>query len=146
MPVSANSVLVPNTPSLEAQEPGGARIHIIDWELSQFGHRAYDVGQMIGDLYERKHFNGVDGAVWAIQGFVDGYGILSEDMAFRTAIHVGIQLLGWYIRRHPASPLNGTPDQITGAAKIGMDFILKGWEKDRAWFESSVLACLFSRT
>ncbi|KAK7757531.1 hypothetical protein SLS62_000546 [Diatrype stigma] len=50
------------------------KLFIVDWEFAQYGHRAYDIGQMIGDMYERKHFKGVEGAIWAIDGFIDGYG------------------------------------------------------------------------
>lgn len=98
---------------------------------------------MTGDLYERKHFNDVDTAMWAMQGFIDGYGRLSDEMAFRTAIHAGVHLIGWYTRRAPNAPLMGTPEQIVGAMALGRDFIVKGWEKDKNWFEGSVLAPLF---
>ncbi len=46
------------------------QLFIVDWELAQIGHRAYDLGQMIGDLYERKHFNDVDCALWIMEGFI----------------------------------------------------------------------------
>ncbi len=140
------SVLIPNLRSLEAQQPEAAnKLVVIDWEYAQFGHRSHDLGQMIGDFYERKHFNDIDAAIWAIQGFVAGYGGLSDDMAFRTAIHTGVHLLHWYNRRAPTRPLTGTPDQIMGAVTLGKDFIVKGWEKDRHWFENSVLASLFAK-
>ncbi|CAM1508891.1 Fc.00g026300.m01.CDS01 [Cosmosporella sp. VM-42] len=137
------NVLATDILSLEAERPGKPEFSVIDWEFAQFGPRAYDLGQMIGDVYERKHFHNVDGALWTIRGFIKGYGGLSEEMAFRTAIHVGVHLLGWYTRRVPTSPLKGTPEQIADAVKLGRDFVLKGWEKDRTWFEGSVLASLF---
>lgn len=99
---------------------------------------------MIGDLYERKHFKGLDNALWAIQGFLQGYGPLSNELAFRTAIHAGVHLICWYTRRDPKTPPQGTPEQIHGGIKTGVDFIVKGWKKDRAWFENSPLAYLFS--
>ena len=117
----------------------------MDWEFAQFGHRAYDLGQMIGDLYERKHFKDVDGAIWAIQGFIEGYGALSEEMAFRTAIHTGVQLICWCKRGPPhMRPPWATPERIAGVVKLGMDFVVKGWERDRGWLEGSALAGLFS--
>ena len=116
---------------------------VIDWEYAQFGHRAYDLGQMVGDLYERKHFNDAEAAMWTIKGLVDGYGGLSDEMAFRTAIHAGVQLLHWYNRRDPSTPLTGTPRQIADAVAVGTDFVVKGWSRDRTWFEGSVLAPLF---
>jgi len=114
--------------------------------MAQFGHRAYDVGQMIGDLYERKHFMEVDRAIWAIDAFIEGYGALSEEMAFRIAIHTGVQLITWMIRGRPLHmrPVWATRERAVGVVKLGMTFILKGWEKDREWFDRSVLAGLFS--
>ncbi|KAK2668660.1 Ecdysteroid kinase-like [Fusarium oxysporum f. sp. vasinfectum] len=49
-------------------------IIFIDWEMCQFGHRAYDLGHMIGDLYEAYHFHSSDIALTMIRGFMDGYG------------------------------------------------------------------------
>ncbi|CZR69204.1 uncharacterized protein PAC_19104 [Phialocephala subalpina] len=139
----AGNVLVPNAllPKLEA-----INLVVIDWELAQIGHRAYDLGQMLGDLYERKHFKNVDGAVWAIEGFLEGYGPLDDDFAFRTAIHTGVHVLGWYNRRNPAAALRGTPEQIQSFVTFGRDLILKGWEKDKKWFEHSVFASLFQNS
>jgi hypothetical protein len=121
------------------------QLFIVDWEFAQFGHRAYDIGQMIGDLYDRKHFKNVDGAVWAIDGFIEGYGILREDMAFRVAIHTGIQLITWVTRGPPLHmrPAWATRKLIVGVVELGMTFVLKGWGRDRKWFEGSVLAGLF---
>lgn len=100
---------------------------------------------MIGDLYERKHFKNADGALAAINGFIDGYGEVGEEMAFRTAIHAGVHLICWYIRRSPKSPLKGTPEQILSVVKLGRDFVVKGCKKDRDWFENSLLASLFQK-
>jgi hypothetical protein len=98
---------------------------------------------MIGDLVEWIHFDKSDRAEWIMQGFLAGYGILTDDMAFRTAIHVGVHLLNWYNRRDPKSPVKGTPAQILDAVATGRDFIIKGWERDTQWFASSPLASLF---
>jgi hypothetical protein len=118
-------------------------LFVIDWEFTQFGHRAYDLGQMIGDLYERKHFNDVDGALAAINGFIDGYGGVGEELAFRTAIHMGVHLICRYNRRPPTGPAKGTPEQVSSAIKLGRDFVVKGFKKDKDWFAGSVLASLF---
>ena len=136
---------MPTASASEIQQQETISLFVVDWEFAQFGHRAYDIGQMIGDLYERKHFEDLENTIWAVEGFVDGYGVLSDDLAFRTAIHAGVQLLCWYIRRDPRTPPKGTPEQIIGAVRIGVDFIVKGWERDRAWFENTPLASLFAR-
>jgi hypothetical protein len=116
---------------------------IIDWELAHLGPRSYDLGQLIGDFYERKHFKGVDSALWTMEAFVDGYGPLSEDMAFRIAIHAGVHLICWCNRRPGQPPPGVTPEQISGVVETGRDFVLKGWAKDKIWFQDSPLACLF---
>ncbi|KAI0853629.1 kinase-like domain-containing protein [Daldinia vernicosa] len=139
------NVLLPSSPSLSTGHPGAAKLFIVDWEFAQFGHRAYDIGQMIGDIYERKHFFQTDGAVPAIEGFIQGYGGLGDELAFRTAIHAGVQLIGWYTRRAPTAPLQFPLEKVTDAMRIGRDWILKGWQKDRDYFQSSPLASLFKR-
>ncbi|KAH7147841.1 kinase-like domain-containing protein [Fusarium sp. MPI-SDFR-AT-0072] len=118
-------------------------IVFIDWEMCQFGHRAYDLGHMIGDLYEAYHFHSSDIALTMIRGFMDGYGKIDDDMAFRTAIHAGVQFLGWYNRRAPSDTVKGTEEQISSAAKISTNFIVKGWERERQWFQGTPLAPLF---
>ena len=140
-----NSVLLPEASASDIQQQDAINLFVVDWEFTQFNHRAYDLGQIIGDLYERKHFKSLENTIWAIEGFVDGYGGLSDDLAFRTAIHTGVHFLCWYIRRDPRTPPKGTPEQIIGAVRIGVDFVVKGWERDRAWFETSPLASLFRK-
>ncbi|KAH9993652.1 kinase-like domain-containing protein [Xylariaceae sp. FL0662B] len=129
----------------EGQQPEETKLYIIDWEFTQFGHRAYDIGQMIGDLYELKHFKDIEAALWAIDAFVQSYGTMDEEMAFRVSIHTGVQLITWVTRGPPLHmrPAWATRERVAAIVKLGMTFILKGWEKDRDWFQSSVLAGLF---
>ncbi|TVY43400.1 hypothetical protein LOCC1_G003933 [Lachnellula occidentalis] len=119
-------------------------LFIVDWEFTQFGHRAYDIGQMIGDLLERKHFMQIDAAVWVLEGFIDGYGAVSEDMAFRIAVHTGVQLITWVTRGPPLHmrPAWATRERVVSIVELGITFILKGWNKDMEWLKSSVLAGL----
>lgn len=98
----------------------------------------------MADLYERKHFHDVDAVIPAMRGFAEGYGRMSDEMAFRTAIHAGVHLICWHIRRNPNHPLPAPLNKVIAALSLGRDFILKGWEKDRNWFEGSVLAPLFA--
>ncbi|KAB5570430.1 kinase-like domain-containing protein [Coniochaeta sp. 2T2.1] len=139
------NVLVSND-SKRMQHDGGEvdKLFIIDWELAQFGHRAYDVGHMIGDLYEQKHFNNTESAMPCIRGFIEGYGGPSDHLAFRTAIHAGTQLIGGYNRRPKTGKIAAPQEKTVDMLRIAKDFVVKGWEKDRAWFESSPLAPLFS--
>ena len=119
------------------------KISIIDWELAQFGHRAYDLGHIVGDLCEQKHFNDADGAMSCVRGFVEGYGGLSDELAFRTAIHVGTQLIGGYYRRPKRGGVAAPEDMVVDMLRFAKDFVVKGWERDMGWFEGSILAPLF---
>lgn len=65
-------------------------------------------------------------------------------MAFRVAIHVGVHLINWHSRRPQRGPWVATPEAIVTGLALGRDFILKGWEKDKEFFESSSLAPLFT--
>ncbi|KAI1275438.1 kinase-like domain-containing protein [Xylaria sp. FL0933] len=130
----------------DSQHPVERKLFIVDWEFTQFGHRAYDLGQMIGDIYERWLFGGVDGAIPAIEGFIEGYGQLEdEDLAYRIAIHAGVHIIGWYIRRAPNSPLLFPLAQVREAMRTGRDWIEKGWQRDVDFFKSTPLASLFSQ-
>lgn len=116
-------------------------LFIIDWELCQFGARGMDLGQMLAELFEITHFKGVDAGLWILQGLVERYFPLDEDIAFRTAIHTGVHLVCW-----SNVPGWGTPDQVEDVVRIGKDFIVKGWERDREWFVSDgTLGHLFGR-
>lgn len=116
-------------------------LFITDWELSHCGPQALDMGQMIGELYMLKHFKNLDAGLWIIQEFIEGYRpALTVDMAFRAAIHVGVHLIAW------GSSVQGwgTEEQVEDVVKVGRDFVVKGWERDLAWFKKSALECLFS--
>ncbi|KAF5636176.1 carboxypeptidase [Fusarium sp. NRRL 52700] len=137
------NVLLSRSPPVPTVPDAAAGIIFIDWEMCQIGHRAYDLGHMIGDLYEAYHFHNSDVALTMIRGFIDGYGEVDDDMAFRTAIHAGVQFLGWYNRRIPSDPAKGTTEQISSAAKISTNFIVYGWNREKQWFRRTPLAPLF---
>lgn len=99
---------------------------------------------MIGDLWERKIFNDIDIAMPVLQGLIEGYGEISDDMAFRAIMHAGTQLVGWYNRRPRTGSLMAPPEVIVAGLTIGRDLIVKGWQRDKGVFEGGVLATLFS--
>lgn len=132
------SVLIPKVPLLTQSE---TTLFIIDWEMSQIGHRALDLGQMIAELYETKHFKSVDSGIWVIEGFLEGYGPLSDKMAFRTAIHVGVHLVCWGSR----VPGWGSQQQIEEVVKVGRNLIVQGWMENKPWFERESMICLFKK-
>jgi thiamine kinase-like enzyme len=141
------SVLISQSDAASKKNPSSSTetttLFVIDWELCQMGPRALDLGQMIAELYEVKHFKDIDAGTLVLQGFVEGYRThhpFSEEMAFRTAIHVGAHLIcfgstvrGW-----------GAPKQVEELVRVGRDFIVKAWKRDRKWFEQDgTLGCLF---
>jgi hypothetical protein len=113
---------------------------VTDWELCQWGARALDLGQMVAELYQLKHFKNVDAGVWLIEGLLDGYGPIDEDMAFRIAIHIGAHFICW----GSTVPGWGTNAQVEEVVKLGRDLVVKGWQKDRNWFRRGWLQCLFT--
>ncbi|KAK6221398.1 hypothetical protein LQW54_001499 [Pestalotiopsis sp. IQ-011] len=133
----SGNILLSNPPWNEPPQLG-----IIDWEFAQFGHRSYDLGQIVGDLYEKAVFLNAD-TKSVMEAIIAGYGDLSDDMAFRTAIYVGVHLIGWYHRR-PRSAPPVAQEVVAAGLSIGRDFICKGWEKDRKFFGSTALASLFT--
>ena len=131
------SVLIRN--GLPSATKSAADLFIVDWELSHIGARALDLGQMIAELYETKLFKNVDGGLWIIDGFSKGYGSLTDEMALRTAIHVGVHLICWGSR----VPGWGSQEQIEEVVKAGRDIIVHAWMKDKQWFVGGSLGCLF---
>ncbi|TVY80540.1 4-hydroxytryptamine kinase psiK [Lachnellula suecica] len=132
----SGNVLLPSTLTPSSQPT----LHIVDWEFAQYGHRAYDIGQMIGDLYERFHFLDLNTALWVLEGFIAGYGAMSEEMAFRIAVHTGVQLITWVLRGPPLHmrPAWATRERTVGLLRLGMNLTLRGWERDRKWVEGGV--------
>jgi hypothetical protein len=120
-------------------------LYVIDWEYTQINHRTFDLGQMIADLLERHHFSGSLLALQTMQGFLKGYGKMNEDMAFRTAIHAGVHMIGWYTRRNPNAPLPAPMDVATSFMRMAVEFIVNGWEEGRGWFVGTKLGCLFEQ-
>lgn len=130
------SVLIPNVP---LTDQSSTDLLIIDWEMAQVGYRALDLGQMIAELYETKLFRDVDPGLWMIKGFLEGYGSISEQTAFRTAIHVGVHLVCWGSRVAGW----GTPEQVEEVVRVGRELIVRAWNHDKVWFKAQPLACLF---
>lgn len=131
------SILLPR--NLHQQSNTTATLFVTDWELTQCGPRALDLGQMIAELYMLKLFKGIDAGLWIIQAFVEEYrSALSVDVAFRTAIHAGVHLVAW----GSTVPGWGSAEQVEDVVRVGRDLVVKGWEKDREWFGQSDLSCL----
>ncbi|KAI9376682.1 kinase-like domain-containing protein [Aspergillus egyptiacus] len=133
----SGNVLIPKS-TLEQPLPV-TPLFITDWELSQCGSRALDLGQMVAELYLLKHYKGLDDGLWAIEGFAEGYQDISEDIAFRALIHVGVH----FIFFGSIVPDWGTQDQVRDVVRLGRDLITRAWAKDRASFKGEIWDCLF---
>lgn len=114
------------------------KMYVIDWELSHITSTAFDLGQILGDLFETRHYKDIEATEWLIEAFMEGYGPVKDNVAFKTAIQVGVHLIGLGSRS-----AKGTPEQRDSALRIGGDFVASGWKKDRAFFDRTVLKCLF---
>lgn len=132
-----SSVLVPDAP---LTDQAVVTAFVVDWEMAQIGHRALDLGQMIAELYETRLFKKLDRGMWVLEGFLEGYGPLSDEMAFRAAIHVGVHLVCWGSR----IPGWGDQREIEHVVAVGRDLIVQARRRNRAWFEEDYLRCLFA--
>jgi hypothetical protein len=128
------SVLLPTTPI-----ENDASLFIIDFESMQLGLPAGDVGTMIAEMYALYLYKSIEAGLWIITGFVQAYGYVSDDFAFRAALQVGAHLVctttvfpGW-----------GTEEKVKEVAGVGRDIVVHAWKRDRTWFERSDLAYLF---
>ncbi|KAG4418362.1 hypothetical protein IFR04_008504 [Cadophora malorum] len=130
------NILIPNATIQEGTE---TLVFVIDWETSQLGVSNIDTGQMIADLYRLWLCRGLETALWVLRGFCKGYGIVSEEHAFRTTIHAGVHL----ISRGTIDREMGTMDELEVVARAGRNILLNAYRKDMKWFEDGDLACLF---
>jgi len=108
--------------------------------MCQLGHRSSDLGQMIAEMYELTLYKDTPAGVWLIEGFAAGYGQVDDEFVLRTICHTGVHL----ISMGSNTPGWGTPEQAEQVAKEGRDVLTHAWKKDRSWFASHPLNCLFS--
>ncbi|KAM6529463.1 hypothetical protein FALCPG4_007599 [Fusarium falciforme] len=132
------NIILPNAPIQQGTE---VPMLVIDWECTQLGLPSIDFGQMIAEMYALWLYKSINAGLWMMEGFIEAYGNVSQDVAFRTAIQTGAHLLctttmfpGW-----------GTPEQVKEVTRVGRDIVVHAWKKEAAWFERGDLACLFRR-
>ncbi|EXF82231.1 phosphotransferase [Colletotrichum fioriniae PJ7] len=116
------------------------RLLVVDWEMCQLAVKPLDLGQMIAELYELKLYKDMEAGIWLIQGFVSGYGVMDDDFAFRTLLHVAVHLIGFGTTVQGW----GTQDQAKAVASEGREILKNAWAKDRGFFEKHPLGCIFS--
>lgn len=95
---------------------------------------------MIAELYELKHFKNHDAGIWLIESFIKGYGDMSEDMKWKVIVQAGAHLVCWGSRVAGW----GNEEQVEDVVRIGRDWIVNGWERNRDFFQGMVLGKLFS--
>ncbi|KAK7594810.1 hypothetical protein V3481_005810 [Fusarium oxysporum f. sp. vasinfectum] len=113
-------------------------VFVVDWEMTQLGLPSVDFGEMITEMYALWLYKSIDAGLWMMEGFIEGYGHISEEFAFRTAIHVGTHLV-CVTTDFPA----WGRENYERVVAAGKDIIVHAWKKDREWFEEGDLACLF---
>lgn len=84
-----SSVLIPDKP---IQEGKGVPIFVTDCEMAQLSVPNVDFGQMIAELYAPWPYKGITAGLWMMRELVDGYGVVDEEFAFRTALQTGAHL------------------------------------------------------
>ncbi|KAI0122121.1 kinase-like domain-containing protein [Daldinia grandis] len=127
-------------PKAQIQEGVDVPMFVIDWEMSQIGKPNLDVGQMLAELYELKLYKEKPAGLFMAHGFMEGYGPVSEDFAFRTAIQVGAHLISFGM----IVPGWGSVEQVEECGRLGRDMITHAWQEDRQWFKESDFAFLFT--
>ena len=128
-----NSILIPKSTLTTT-----TTLLITDWELTHVGPRALDLGQMLAEIYMLKYFKNIDAGEWIARAFVGAYPDLSEEMAFRTLIHVGVHFVFW----GSVVPGWGDEKQVEGVVRLGRDLIVNAWGRERGFFEGTLWECL----
>ncbi|KAF5972769.1 cytoplasmic trna 2-thiolation protein 2 [Fusarium bulbicola] len=111
------NILLPDTPLAKGTH---TPIRIVDWEMVQIGVRPLDLGQAIAELWQLKLYKDIAAAEWLIRAFVDGYGAVSDDFAYRTVIHVGVHLICFGSQ----TPGWGDAEQQKDVVRIGKEIIV----------------------
>ncbi|PLB39177.1 uncharacterized protein BDW47DRAFT_124802 [Aspergillus candidus] len=127
---------------LPKSTPTTTTLLVTDWELTHVGPRALDLAQMLAELYQLKHFKNIDAGEWIARAFIEAYPPLSDDMAFRTLIHVGVHFVFW----GSVVPGWGDEEQVEGIVRLGRDLIVNAWGRERGFFEGTLWGCLFRGT
>ncbi len=117
----------------------------MDWEYCQLGVLSTDLGHMVAELYKCWAFRNLEEAKWLMEGLAAGYGCFDDDFAFQTALYAGSVIVSLATMASASMKLIiwGSEEQGQQILRAAKELVLRAWHKDRAWFESSDLACLF---
>ncbi|KAF2643436.1 hypothetical protein P280DRAFT_547580 [Massarina eburnea CBS 473.64] len=114
---------------------GPLRLHVIDFEFAQVSHRSTDLDQFIGDLLERQHFNPsfATSIPVLIDHFLQGYGPIDDDLAFRTAVYAGVHEINWWSR----GPNLTRSEEGKELVKKAWNMVERAWRRDAAWLNDN---------
>lgn len=137
------------------------KVLILDWELAQISSPAYDLGQMLAELFCLYHFRALPAGLWLMEAFVRGYrdrpssevdgtidveiasavkvSGIDRELAFKTAIHAGVHLICWGSRVGGW----GTREQVEGVVNVGREWVVEGYEGNLGAFLGGPLGVLF---
>lgn len=129
--------MLPNEPVKKGFE---TPLFVVDWEMCHLSHPSVDFGEMIAEMYALWLYKSIDGGLWMMDGFIDGYGEVDEEFAFMTAVHVGTHL----VCVTTGDPAWGA-ENYERVVATGRDIIVHAWKRHSKWFEKGNLACLFNK-
>lgn len=113
-------------------------VTVIDWEMSRFGHVWQDLGQMCAELFLPYQFHAKMEGLFVIEGLLKGYGGVSEEVARRVVVHIGVHLVVWPCRVGTW----GGKEEMAKCVEVGAEFIERGWKKDWKWIKESELGTI----
>ncbi|KAF2439189.1 kinase-like protein [Karstenula rhodostoma CBS 690.94] len=143
----AGNVLIPH--ALPAQENAGElQLSVIDFEFTHLSPASTDLAQFLGSLLELSYtaLSPPPSTLPLLTAFLAGYGPLSEDLKWRTAIYVGAFVVNWWSRGPPGRQDVDAERRERGVelAKKGVGWVRSGWERDLKAFEGGPLWVLFT--
>lgn len=123
------------------------QLHVIDFEFSHLSPPSTDLAQFLGSLLELHYISPSPhpSTLPLLTAFLAGYGPLSEELKWRTAIYVGAYVVNWWSRGPPGR--RDKDDETRGRAvelvKRGVGWVRGGWERDERVFAGGPLGVLF---
>ncbi|ORX51262.1 kinase-like protein [Hesseltinella vesiculosa] len=117
-------------------EPATCRLGVIDWELSRFAPPAFDLAQMLGEIYFLLRYRQASDAL--LTTFLASYQELRplEIKQLKIMlIHIGLHLIVWavYAGWVPKEDQKGAEEIYA----IGAAYVQHAWIEDWTWFQNT---------
>lgn len=134
------------------------KVVVIDWELAHLSTRAFDLGQLLAELYLLYHFRDIKAARWIMDSVLDGYGWEAQgkdrEMAKRVALSMATHLVVWaplikgWSEGWDEREEGGDQGKMKECVEFGRDAIRHAWGEggkggDTEWFGEGVLERVF---